>query len=153
MSDTQSLLNSQQASLKPIADVLSELSVEGDRGLNASEIRKRQKRYGLNRLKETRGRSTWNIFVDQFKSPIIALLSVAAVLSFAFQEWIEGIAIIIAILLNASIGFFTEMQAVKSMESLKQLSKTKAKVRRDGDACEIAAEHLVSRRYYPARRW
>ncbi|MDC0834020.1 Cation-transporting ATPase [Geitlerinema sp. FC II] len=143
MSNAQPPSNSQQASLKPIADVLSELSVEGDRGLNASEIRKRQKRYGLNRLKETRGRSTWNIFLDQFKSPIIALLSVAAVLSFLFQEWIEGIAIIIAILLNASIGFFTEMQAVKSMESLKQLSKTKAKVRRDGDACEIAAEHLV----------
>ena len=38
------------------------------------------------------------------KSPIIALLAVAAVLAFTFQEWIEGIAVVIAIALNAIIG-------------------------------------------------
>ncbi|MGC9505779.1 cation-translocating P-type ATPase [Baaleninema sp.] len=143
MPESQTPINSQKASLKPVSEVLSTLSVGVDRGLNSREIRKRQKRYGLNRLKETQRRSTLNIFLDQFKSPIIALLSIAAILSFLFQEWIEGIAIVIAIILNASIGFFTEMQAVKSMESLKQLSKTKAKVRRDGEVCEIAAENLV----------
>ena len=81
--------------------------------------------------------------MDQFKSPIIALLAVAAVLAFTFQEWIEGIAVVIAIALNAIIGFVTELRAVKSMESLQQLSKTQAKVRREGQVSQISADELV----------
>ena len=57
-------------------------------------------------------------------------------LAFTFQEWIEGIAVVIAIALNAIIGFVTELRAVKSMESLQQLSKTQAKVRREGQVSQ-----------------
>ena len=93
--------------------------------------------------KKQKQRSTWAILIDQFKNPIIALLAVAAVLAFAFQEWIEGIAVIIAIALNAVIGFVTELRAVKSMESLQNLSKTQAKVRREGQVKQIDADQLV----------
>lgn len=124
-------------------NVLSEFDVKRDRGLDTSEVNRRQKQFGYNRLKEAKQRSSWNILIDQFKSPIVALLGIAAIVSFAFQEWIEGIAILIAIVLNAAIGFFTERQAVKSMESLKQLSKTRAKVRRGHEIQEIPAEELV----------
>lgn len=131
------------ASLRDRDAVQSELQVQRDRGLSDREVRSRQEQFGLNRLQEAKTRSTWAIFIDQFKSPIVALLGIAAVLSFAFQEWIEGIAVTIAIALNAAIGFFTEIQAVQSMESLKQLSKTRAKVRRNGEVCEVPAEELV----------
>ncbi|MBE9047480.1 cation-transporting P-type ATPase [Pleurocapsales cyanobacterium LEGE 10410] len=131
------------SSSRSVETVLENLSVESDEGLNTSTVEKRRKQYGKNRLQEFKQRSAWQILVAQFKSPIIALLAVAAVLSFAFQEWIEGIAVIIAILLNAVIGFFTEIKAVRSMESLQQLSQTKAKVRREGSVREISAEELV----------
>ncbi|MFZ1029291.1 MAG: cation-transporting P-type ATPase [Limnoraphis robusta] len=122
---------------------LNKLSVETNQGLSASTVKKRQEKYGPNSLQEIKGRSNWQIFIDQFKSPIIGLLAIAAVLSFSFQDWVEGVAIIIAILLNAVIGFFTELKAVNSMESLQELSHTKAKVRREGKVKEISAEELV----------
>jgi Ca2+-transporting ATPase len=131
------------ASLRDGDDVLSALGVKRDRGLTSSAVRERQAQFGYNRLQEAKTRSSWAILIDQFKSPIVGLLGVAAIVSFIFQEWIEGIAILIAILLNAAIGFFTERQAVQSMESLKQLSQTRAKVRRNGEIQEIPAEELV----------
>jgi Ca2+-transporting ATPase len=122
---------------------LNKLSVETNQGLASSTVKKRQEKYGPNRLQEIKRRSNWQIFIEQFKSPIVGLLAIAAVLSFYFQDWVEGIAIIIAIFLNAVIGFFTELKAVNSMESLQELSHTKAKVRRDQKVQEISAEELV----------
>nr|WP_255527129.1 cation-transporting P-type ATPase [Oculatella sp. LEGE 06141] len=70
-------------------------------------------------------------------------MAIAAILSFAFGEWVEGIAVLIAIAVNTVIGFFTELRAVRSMEALQQLSSTTAKVRRQGHVQEVAAEELV----------
>ncbi|MGF1490333.1 MAG: cation-translocating P-type ATPase, partial [Prochloraceae cyanobacterium] len=123
--------------------VLDRLSVKPDQGLDEATVKQRRQKYGKNRLEKVKRRSAWQVFIAQFKSAIIALLAVAAILSFAFGEWIEGVAIIIAIVLNTAIGYFTEIKAVRSMESLQQLSKTKTKVRRNKNVSEIAAEDLV----------
>lgn len=124
-------------------EVLDAFGVDAAQGLNASQVKRQREKHGWNRLKATKRRGAWDIFIDQFKSPIIALLAVAAVLAFAFQEWIEGIAVIIAIALNTLIGFTTELRAVKSMESLQALSSTQAKVRREGQVKQFAADQLV----------
>ncbi|NEQ31736.1 MAG: cation-transporting P-type ATPase [Leptolyngbya sp. SIO4C5] len=126
-----------------VADILDTYTVQLEQGLSQSEAQQRYQKYGPNQLQQAEQRGSWEIFIEQFKSPIIALLAIAAVLSFAFQEWIEGIAILIAIGLNAGIGFFTEVKAVRSMESLKQLSKTQTQVRRQGEVQVISAEDIV----------
>ena len=132
-----------RASSQSVEDVLKTLAVQPDQGLTIAEVKHRQQKYGLNRLEQTQSRSRWQILTAQFKSPIIALLAVAAILSFAFQEWIEGIAVLIAISLNAVIGFVTEIKAVQSMEALHQLSQTHATVRRQGQVKRVSAEVLV----------
>jgi len=132
-----------QASAQSIEEVLANLSVDFKQGLTIAQVEERQRTYGLNQLQKVKGRTPWQIFVDQFKSPIIGLLGVAAVLSFAFQEWIEGIAILIAIVLNAGIGFFTEINAVRSMEALKKLTQTYTKVCRKGHISSVNTEELV----------
>lgn len=132
-----------EASLRSVEEILQAYEVAPDIGLHMAEVKKLRQQYGANLLKQKQRRSAWDIFIDQFKSIIIGLLAVAAALSFAFQEWIEGVAILIAIALNAGIGYFTEINAVRSMESLQQLSKTQAKVRRDGQIEEIDAEKIV----------
>ncbi|GAB4380779.1 MAG: calcium-translocating P-type ATPase, SERCA-type [Elainellaceae cyanobacterium] len=131
------------ASSHSVSEVLDQVSVHVKDGLSGSEVKRRQQEYGENRLQQTKRRSAWQILIEQFKSLIIAILAVAAVLSFAFQEWIEGIAVLIAILLNTVIGFVTELRAVRSMESLQELSKTYAKVRRAGQVSEIPSVELV----------
>ncbi|WP_017296938.1 cation-translocating P-type ATPase [Nodosilinea nodulosa] len=124
-------------------EVLEAFGVDAAQGLSDRQVSRQREKYGWNRLQEAKQRGAGAIFIDQFKSPIIGLLAVAAVLAFAFQEWVEGTAVAIAIALNAMIGFTTELRAVKSMESLQELSQTQAKVRRGGQVKQVAADQLV----------
>lgn len=139
----QQPLSSAEASTQTVEQITQKLAIDPAQGLSVAEAKQRLEQYGYNRLQEATRRSAWELLIEQFKSPIIALLAVAAVLSFAFQEWVEGVAIIIAIFLNAIIGFVTELRAVRSMESLQEMSRTTAKIRRDGQVRELPAEELV----------
>ncbi|MGH1393566.1 MAG: cation-translocating P-type ATPase [Trichormus sp.] len=126
-----------------LEQILNQLDVSTSQGLTESEVENRRKQYGENRLQEAKGKSVWQIFIEQFKSLIIGILAIAAILSFAFSQWIEGIAVILAIVINTAIGFFTEYKAIRSMEALQKLSSTTAKVRRHGKLQEIPSIELV----------
>jgi Ca2+-transporting ATPase len=128
---------------RPAAEVLDALEVSADRGLASDEVEARRSRYGPNLLRETRRRSAWQVLVAQFKSLVIALLAVAAGVSFAFGDWVEGVAILVVLLLNSAIGFVAELRALRSMESLRRLGSVETRVRRDGEERRIPAEELV----------
>ncbi|MGM0466904.1 MAG: cation-transporting P-type ATPase, partial [Acidobacteriota bacterium] len=123
--------------------IFKQFGVSKKEGLNEEEVKKRRTKYGPNQLRETKKKSIWVILANQFKSLIIGLLFTAAVLSFAFSEVIEGIAISAVIIINALIGFLTELRAVRSMEALKKLGGVTARVRRNGEIQEIRAEEIV----------
>jgi Ca2+-transporting ATPase len=127
----------------PCQDILKELQVSPERGLTASQVSDRKSRYGLNELRQAQPKSAWRILGNQFKSLIILLLAVAAALSFAFGEFIEGVAIAVVIFINAVIGFVTEIRAIRSMEALRRLGSVNARVRRDGQLQEIPAQQIV----------
>lgn len=127
----------------PAEEVLSALDVERDEGLSEEEVKQRREEYGSNRLREAETRSAWEILIEQFKSLIVGLLVVAGIVSFIFGDLEEGIAIFVVVVINAAIGFVTELQAVRSMEALQELSTVDAKVRRGGLVEEIPAEKLV----------
>jgi Ca2+-transporting ATPase len=127
----------------PPEAVLRALGVDPARGLSESEAQRRLRRYGPNRLRETRRRSAWRILWDQFASLIVALLAVAAAVAFAFDEPVEGFAILAVIFLNAAIGFATERRAVRSMEALRELGHANTTVRRDGGVGTRPADQLV----------
>jgi Ca2+-transporting ATPase len=127
----------------PSEKILAELGVNPENGLRSDEVKKRRKRYGPNRLREAKKKSVWLILANQFKSLIILLLAGASLLSFAFSQWMEGLAIACVILINAGIGFFTELKAVRSMEALQKMGSITAKVRRDGEVREIDAVDIV----------
>jgi P-type Ca2+ transporter type 2C len=124
-------------------DILEALDVDPQQGLSGKEVETRRERYGSNRLREVETRSAWSILASQFKSMVIWLLAAATLVSFAFGEWIEGSAIAIVIVINAVIGFVTELRAVRSMEALQELGRVNATVQRDGQALEVDAEELV----------
>jgi len=124
-------------------DLLTGLGVSPEEGLGGSEARARLLKYGLNRLVEAKPASALAILAAQFKSLIVILLIAAALLSFLFDDKPEGIAIVAVILLNAAIGFFTEIRAVRSMEALFRLVSAEATVLREGIVSVIRAEELV----------
>jgi magnesium-transporting ATPase (P-type) len=65
--------------------------------------------------------------------------------SFAFGEWTEGIAVGAVILINVAIGFFTRLQAVRSMEMLQRLGRLNARVRREDQGGTASAADGVQR--------
>ncbi|MFZ0257756.1 MAG: cation-transporting P-type ATPase [Gammaproteobacteria bacterium] len=124
-------------------EVLTELGVQPATGLDTREVEQRHQKYGRNQLRETKQKGAWTIFVDQFKSPVVILLLIAALTAAAFGQIIEGIAIAAALVINAAIGFFTEYQALRSMEALRKMGQSTAVVRRNGEKQEVDATDLV----------
>ncbi|MBN1882375.1 MAG: cation-transporting P-type ATPase [Deltaproteobacteria bacterium] len=119
------------------------LDVDIEKGLTEDEVERRLERFGHNRLTEMKKRGVLSIFFAQFKSLIVLLLLGALVLSVVLGDTIEAVAILVVILINAAIGFFTELQAVRSMEALKEMGSVSARVLRGGGIYEVPAEHLV----------
>jgi Ca2+-transporting ATPase len=122
---------------------IEKLNVDPETGLAEIEVKQRQNKFGYNQLQIEEEKSIFDIAVNQFKSLIIILLAVSAVISFLFGDFIEGVAIIFVILINAAIGFFTELRAVRSMEALRELTRVTAKVKREGHVLEINAREIV----------
>ena len=112
-------------------------------GLTESEALRLQKEFGYNKIETENHHSLWKILLGQFKSPIVCILLFAASMSFYFNEWLDGIAILVVIFINAAIGFYMEFQADRSMEALQKLSVVLSKVIRDGKLKEINSEQIV----------
>ncbi|MBS3159861.1 calcium-translocating P-type ATPase, PMCA-type [Candidatus Woesearchaeota archaeon] len=112
-------------------------------GLSEKEAQKRLEKYGLNELKRTKYLSKLKIFLSQFKSYIIYILIVAALISFLLKEYTDGIIITTILILNSVLGFIQEYKAEKSLEALKRLTTPKAIVLRNNNQKEIEAKFLV----------
>ncbi|MFP4496634.1 MAG: cation-translocating P-type ATPase [Vulcanimicrobiota bacterium] len=119
------------------------LKVDTTKGLDANEVEKRRKATGKNIIRKKKKKSAWKILFEQFKSLMILLLAVAATLAFAFEQTIEGYSILVVIVINTAIGFFTEYKAARSMEALRELSRVDANVRREGNVQSVSGEELV----------
>ncbi len=128
---------------RPAKDVLGHFAVDSDQGLTAGQVEKQRHRHGLNRLRKQQKVSAWKILLNQFADLVVVLLGIASLLAFLFGKWIEGVAIAIALLINAVIGFVTELKAARSMEALQKLGQVEANVRRDGQIKSIGAQNLV----------
>ncbi len=119
------------------------LQSDGARGLASAEAKRRLAQYGPNALAQAHERSTLIIFLAQFRSLIVALLVAATVIAFALGENIEAVAILVVIVLNAGIGFFTEWKAEQALSALQKQSVRVAHVIREGAESEIPAAELV----------
>ena len=123
--------------------VLRQLHADYSSGLSANEAARRLELTGLNKIESAKKTSIAKIILSQFISPFVLLLGIAAGLSFYFNEWLDGIAIIAVIIINAIIGFVMEFQAERSMEALKKLTTVPARVIRDGHLIETPSEKVV----------
>ncbi len=112
------------------------------KGLTSEQVAQKQKE-GRNVLTQGKKRSLASVIFSQFTSPLILLLIVAAVISFATGEIADGIIIAVVVIANCIIGTVQEVSAEKSVEALKSLTVATAVVIRDGEEKEISSEDLV----------
>ena len=125
------------------AAIATQFDVDPQHGLSAAQVLERRDRHGANRLRAVQRRSAWKILLAQFDSLLVALLAVAAIVALVFREWVEAVAIFVVLLVNAAIGFVTELQAVRSMAALRKLGVARTRVRRDGAVIDVPAAELV----------
>ncbi len=122
-----------------LADVNSSIS----KGLSSQGAEINREKYGLNIVPEPASRSQLDIFVDQFKSFPVALLGVAAGLSVITGGVVDAVVILAVVGINAAIGFVTENDSEKTINSLKKLIRPYAQVRREGSLKEISADQVL----------
>ncbi|MBP3384686.1 MAG: cation-translocating P-type ATPase [Firmicutes bacterium] len=115
-------------------------SMTGLSGQRASEILQEK---GPNMLQEGKKKSTFEVFLSQFKDLLVIILIIAAIISMISGNTESTIVIFCVIILNAVLGTVQHKKAEKSLESLKSLSSPNAKVIRDGQKIEIPSRDVV----------
>ncbi|HKL43750.1 MAG TPA: calcium-translocating P-type ATPase, PMCA-type [Candidatus Absconditabacterales bacterium] len=128
---------------KKIKTLEKELGTNIELGLKKSQVKKKQKEYGLNILVHENKINPWRVFFDQFKSFLILILIIAAGISFFVGEAIDAIVIMLIVVLNSVLGFVQEYRAEKSIESLKKMASSKSRVLRNGKEILIDSKELV----------
>lgn len=126
-----------------VQNVVQALKTDPNKGLTEVEALHRLEQFGENNIDLKQQKQIWRIFLEQFISPLVAVLGIAAVLAFLFEEWLEGSAVVVVIFLNASIGFYMEWQARRSMNALRKLSQITTKAYRDNRLQAINAVEIV----------
>ncbi|MGC9309426.1 MAG: HAD-IC family P-type ATPase, partial [Candidatus Nanoarchaeia archaeon] len=120
------------------------------RGLSSQEAKKRLRKYGRNKLIRKEKVSWFKIFISQFRSPLIMLLIIAAIISLVVgflpsQEprYVDAGLIFAIVLASGLMGFFQDYKAEKTIEALQKMATPKAKVIRNGRVLFIRVTKIV----------
>lgn len=125
-----------------VEESLSELNCTS-KGLTSSEVMLRVSHYGKNSLPEAKKHTLFDIFVEQFKSPVIYVLLIATAVSFFIKEFTDGFFILAVLFINAFIGTYQEYTAQERADALKKVIKTYVNVLRDGIRVELQSEDIT----------
>lgn len=131
-----------------VAEVIRKLGTDIKKGLSEDEAAKCRMRDGCNEFTKKKHTTLWQKFISQFKSFMIIVLIIAAVIS-GVTGYINGegitdaLIILVILIINAIIGVFQESKAEKSLDALERLSAAHCKVIRGGERKIIESRELV----------
>ena len=127
----------------PWEQVVKDLNSNVEKGLPPQEVKNRLARYGDNCLPVHVKKSNFKILLGQLDNPILYLLGLAAGLDFIFFGWLEGLTVCIVILITILIGFFMELSAVRSMETLRNIGQLECSVLRAAKVQNVPSTKIV----------
>ncbi len=125
-----------------IKEVLDELNTNIN-GLTNKDAQERLTYYGLNEIPEGKSISIFRLVLKQFKSWLVIILIIAAIISWFAGHALDTWVIIAVVFINAGIGFLQEYRADKAIASLKKMIVKTAKVLRDGKLITVLSSQLV----------
>lgn len=131
-----------------VEQLLQQYGTASDSGLSEEEVKKRFVEYGSNRLQAKKNKSLAGIFLEQFKSSMVLILLIAAIVSGVIgiiegEGLIETIVILAILVINAIIGTAQEIKAQSSLEALNKMSSPRSKVLRNGQVYEVDSVEIV----------
>ncbi|MBP7794316.1 MAG: cation-translocating P-type ATPase, partial [Candidatus Saccharicenans sp.] len=124
-------------------EIAAHFGTDLKKGLTSEQASQNLEKYGPNELEAAPGRSRLSVFFDQFKSFLIWVLIGAAIISGLMGEWIDALAIVAIVILNAILGFVQEYQAEKALLALKKMAAPMCRVIRNGQLVQIPARQVV----------
>jgi Ca2+-transporting ATPase len=131
-----------------IEEVAEELNTSISKGLTKAEAYSRLEKFGYNEFQKKKNKSLLTKFLAQFKSFMIFILIIAAIISgvtgyLQGEGFTDAIIILIIVIVNAVIGVLQEDKAEKSLEALEKMAAPQCKVIRDGKVLTIESRELV----------
>jgi P-type Mg2+ transporter len=126
----------------PIDELFIQLNTT-QQGLSSEQATERLETYGRNELAKEHKHSTIKEFLSHFKSPLVIILLIAAIIS-GFLEEVANTAIILTIIfVSVVLDYYQESKAEKAAQLLKQKVTSTATVQRDGVRQEIKLPEIV----------
>ena len=142
---------------------MAQLQTDPTQGLTSTQATERLARYGLNQLKQLKGKSTLELIAEQFQDKLVQILLAVALLSAVFsyaellehsadlvldstsilKAFIEPTIILTILILNATVGVLQSQSAQGSLAALQSLQPTQSTVLRNGEWKSLPAQDLV----------
>ncbi|KAG0268139.1 Na+ ATPase [Linnemannia exigua] len=126
-----------------VAETESQLKTTAVEGLTSEEAEARLHLHGTNELKGDGGVKWQKILWRQIANPLVIVLLIANILSFATKQFPEGGVILFIIIMNATIGFYQDFSAEQTMEALRNMSSPTAQVIRNETRIVIPNNQVV----------
>lgn len=127
-----------------LTKVIETLNTNFETGLNDDQVKKRQDKFGLNKLEDEKQKSIIKLLFEQINDVMIYVLLVAALITIIVnREFTDAIIILIVVMINAVVGIAQELKAEKALNALKEMTNPKAVVLRNGKLEEIESQYLV----------
>jgi len=136
-------MQDREAHGKPIQELVSGLQTHLERGLTQQEAQQRLGKFGHNELTERPRPGFFALLWDQFNNYLVIILIIAALISLTLGEYVDSIAIMFIVVLNAVVGVIQESKAEQALAALKKMSAPNAQVIRDGQQMTIPGREIV----------
>jgi Ca2+-transporting ATPase len=127
----------------PLEQLTKKLASDPETGLTLDEAHQRLLKYGPNSLVKPQIKSDFAILLEQFNSLPVGLLTLSALVSAATGGIMDAAVILGVVGINAVIGFYTERQANRTIESLTQVRVRSTQVLRGNIEYALPIQHLV----------
>jgi len=112
-------------------------------GLKHEEAGHRLAQVGRNVLNTGSEVTALGLFLNQFKNPIMLILTFATIASALLGDLVDAVIITLIVLGSALLSFVQEYSANTAAEKLKEQVKIRATVLRDGQPQSIPADEVV----------
>ncbi len=122
---------------------VEQLFQTGANGLTDAEVRDRLDAYGANQLASPKRRGPLLRLAMQFHNILLYVMMGAAVITAFLGHWVDTGVLLMAVVINAIIGFIQEGKAESALDAIRAMLSLQATVIRDGQRRAMDAAGLV----------
>ena len=123
-------------------DILNQLGTNLN-GLTRDEAQKRLLRFGANLLKPKRKTDTLTLLINQFRSPLVLILIIAAILAFFLGDPVNAGIILVIVVASGLLGLWQERGSTNAVQRLMAIIQLKVSVVRGESPNDVPAEEIV----------